>query len=169
MPTRPLGNASHANALPIIKIIILCFCNSSVLQYYLFIITARKRSLGQGNIVISVCQEFCPQGGLPQCMLGYHPPGPVTPPGADLPSRPPPSSHLQEQSPPPPPSRHPPGSRHPPAQCMLGYTVNKRAVRILLECNLVFISDQHHSSMYYSSKSISLEDVFLASLHLCAC
>ena len=30
----------------------------------------------------------------------------------------------------------PPG-RHPPAQCMLGDTGNKRAVRILLECNLV--------------------------------
>ena len=31
----------------------------------------------------------------------------------------------------------PPRSRHPPAQCMLGDTVNKRAVCILLECNLV--------------------------------
>ena len=48
-------------------------------------------------------------GGLPQCMLGYHPPGPDTPP--------------QEQT--------------PPAQSMLGDTVNTRAVRILLECNLV--------------------------------
>ena len=28
-----------------------------------FIITAHKRSLGQGNIFRSVCQEFCPQGG----------------------------------------------------------------------------------------------------------
>ena len=27
------------------------------------IITARKRSLGQGNIFRSVCQEFCPQLG----------------------------------------------------------------------------------------------------------
>ena len=26
------------------------------------VITARKRSLGQGNIFIDVCQEFCPQG-----------------------------------------------------------------------------------------------------------
>ena len=31
----------------------------------------------------------------------------------------------------------PPGSRHPHEQCMLGDTVNKRAVCILLECNLV--------------------------------
>ena len=53
---------------------------------------------------------FCSQGGLPQCMLGYHPPG----------------------------SRHPLRSRHPPPeQTMLGDTVNARAVRILLECNLV--------------------------------
>ena len=40
------------------------------------IITARKRSLGQGNIFSRVCQEFCSQGGLPQCILGYHPPPP---------------------------------------------------------------------------------------------
>ena len=31
-----------------------------------------------------------------------------------------------------------PGSRHPPVQCMLGDSVNKRAVRILLESNLVW-------------------------------
>ena len=30
----------------------------------LTIITARKRSLGQGNIFRSVCQEFCPQEGV---------------------------------------------------------------------------------------------------------
>ena len=65
-------------------------------------VTARKRSLGQGNIFIGVCQEFCSQGGsLPQCMLGCHPPGADTlsPPGADTP---PP----REQT------HHPPGSRH---------------------------------------------------------
>ena len=49
------------------------------------------------------------------------PPCEQTPSGADLPptSRPP-----------------PPGCRPTPAQCMLGDTGNKRAVRILLECNL---------------------------------
>ena len=30
-----------------------------------------------------------------------------------------------------------PGSRHPPTQCVPGYTGNKRAVHILLECILV--------------------------------
>ena len=30
----------------------------------LVIFTARKRSLGQGNIFSSVCQEFCSQGGV---------------------------------------------------------------------------------------------------------
>ena len=49
------------------------------------IITARKRSLGQGNIFSSVCQEFCSQGGLPQCMLGYHHPRTRHPPKADTP------------------------------------------------------------------------------------
>ena len=44
------------------------------------VITARKRSSGQGNIFRSVCQEFCPRGGgLPQCMLGC-PPAKETPP-----------------------------------------------------------------------------------------
>ena len=35
-------------------------------------------------------------------------------------------------------TRHPLGPGTPPAQCMLGDTGNKRAVCILLECNLVF-------------------------------
>ena len=46
------------------------------------IFTGRKRSLGQGNIFRSVCQEFCPQGGggVGQCLLrgegnGGDPPG----------------------------------------------------------------------------------------------
>ena len=44
------------------------------------VFTAWKRSLGQGTIFSSVCQEFCSQGrGLPQCMLGYH--HPSHPPG----------------------------------------------------------------------------------------
>ena len=37
------------------------------------VFSARKRSLGQGNIFRSVCQEFCPQGGVPDQV---HPPGP---------------------------------------------------------------------------------------------
>ena len=37
----------------------------------------------------------------------------------------------------PPGTRYPPGTRHSPAQCMLGDTVNKRTVCILLECHLV--------------------------------
>ena len=36
------------------------------------IITARKRSFGQGNIFTSMCQEFCPRGGgvIPACIAG---------------------------------------------------------------------------------------------------
>ena len=50
--------------------------------------TARKRSLGQGNIFIGVCQEFCSQGGcLLQgvCLL----PGGVSAPGGCLVETPP--------------------------------------------------------------------------------
>ena len=58
--------------------------------------------------------------------------GIADPPGADIP---------QEQTPTPPPKNRPPGADTPPAQCMLGDTANKRAVRILLECILVkFVS-----------------------------
>ena len=39
------------------------------LSFFLFI-TTRKRSLGQGNIFSSVCQEFCSQGGIPACIAG---------------------------------------------------------------------------------------------------
>ena len=72
------------------------------------LVTARKRSLRR--LCFYTCLSFCPQGGLPQCMLGYPPPPRAEPPG--------PGTNL-------------------PSQCMLGDMVNKRAVCILLECNLV--------------------------------
>ena len=56
-------------------------------------------------------------GGSAPLHAGIHPP-----PGADTP---------QDQR------QAPPRSRSPPVQYMLGDTGNKRAVRILLECNLV--------------------------------
>ena len=56
-----------------------------------------------------------------------HPPGPGTPPSPG------------DQVHPPGPGTPPPRTRYtpPPTQSMLGDTVNERAVRILLECNLV--------------------------------
>ena len=105
-------------------------------------ITARKRSLGQGNIFSSMCQEFCPQGGgvcLSACW--------DTTPGSTPPEHSPPPPRALTTTPE---SRHPQGAdpaweQAPPradtptapVQCMLGHTVNKRAVCILLECNLV--------------------------------
>ena len=86
------------------------------------VITARKRTLGHGNIFRSVCQEFCPRGGgLPQRMLRYHPLG-------------------TKQAPPPrDQAGTPPGPGRPPPreQSMLGDMVNEQAKCILLECNLV--------------------------------
>ena len=105
---------------------------------YLLIITARKRSLRR------LCFHRCLSvhsgvGCLPHCMLGYIPPGPeadTSSPGPDT-SPPPENRHLPRADTQP---RGPdtPRSRHPP-KCMLGDTGNKRAVRILLECILVFI------------------------------
>ena len=54
--------------------------------------SARKRTLGQGNIFRSVCQEFCSQGGstwagTPRDQVHPQPPGPgthpITPPGTN--------------------------------------------------------------------------------------
>ena len=92
-----------------------------------FIFTACKRSLGQGNIFAPVCHSV--HGG---CVCHY---SPLVrhPPGRHLP--------LQENTHPSPPSRHPPGHTPPPPSSACWDTVNKRAVRIPLECILVFVND----------------------------
>ena len=92
------------------------------------------------------CLSFCSQGGLPQYMLGYHPPEQA--PLLDQPHPPRPGTLPQTRYPhsrhfPTPRTRHhpsdkaPPGpgtpqSRHPPGRRLL-----LRTVRILLECILV--------------------------------
>ena len=88
---------------------------------HLLLLLANK--VCEGYVFTCVCHSVH-RGGLPQCMLGYHPTPKQTPPR----SRHPPRSW------PLPRSRHPP-----PMQCMLGDTVNKRLVCILLEFNLVFL------------------------------
>ena len=84
------------------------------LQFDLF--TAHKQSLGQGNIFSSMCQEFCSQGVLPQCMLGYHPPWEQKPPR----SRPPPPGSRHPPGPGTPRRRHPPGADTPQPGTPLG-------------------------------------------------
>ena len=70
------------------------------------LITARKRSLGQGNIFRSVCQEFCPQGGGGGSASPGTPPGPGRyPPGPGRFTPPGPGRY------PPGPGRYPPGTR----------------------------------------------------------
>ena len=63
--------------------------------WFKYIFTARKRSLGQGNIFRSMCQEFCPRGGGGAWSWGVSAPGgawywgvsgPRGVPGIDLPS-----------------------------------------------------------------------------------
>ena len=80
-----------------------------VLAPYLYqLITARKRSLGQGLYFHRHVSRILFTGGV--CLSACW----DTPPGAD-----------------------PPPDQTPPAQSMLGDMVNAQAVRILLECNLV--------------------------------
>ena len=94
---------------------IICWNNSYSNRFF----TARKRSLGQGNIFSSVSRILFTVGGSASVHAGIPPPPPrdQAPPRADTP---------QDQAP------------LPPVQCMLGDTVNKQAVCILLECNLVY-------------------------------
>ena len=76
--------------------------------------TVRKRSLGQGNIFRSVCQEFCPQGG--STWAGTPPPGPGTPLARYTP---PGQVHPQTRYTPRPGTPHPtPDQVHPPNQVL---------------------------------------------------
>ena len=73
------------------------------------------------------CGQVQPRGQV-------HPPRQVHPPWAGISPR----------------QVHPPGQVHPREQCMLGDTGNKRAVRILLECILVykiFSEEKKHTNM----------------------
>ena len=98
--------------------------------------------LGQGYVFTGVCSSVHRGGsasvhaGIPHPLSRRPTPPEQTPPGAD----PPGSRHPWSRHPLPPGSR-PPGSRHlpTPMQSILGVKANARAVRILLECNLVNI------------------------------
>ena len=59
----------------------------NIILFYI-IITARKRSLGQGNVFTGMCHSFCPQGrvGFPACITGYMTGG-CLPPGGSASSR----------------------------------------------------------------------------------
>ena len=72
-----------------------------------------QTKLREGYVFTAVCDSV--HGGFVSVHAGIPPPQSKQPPGAGTP---------------------PPGAA--PAQCMLGDTANKRAVCILLECNLVF-------------------------------
>ena len=108
-------------------------------QCHYSVVTAHKRSLGQGNIFIGVCQGFCSQeGGSRQ---GAHPPegGTPSPQQGDLPpeggSHPARETHGEGGNPwqgDPPEEDTPLGKEAPPPRWLL-----QRAIRILLECILV--------------------------------
>ena len=74
------------------QILFLCKALQSM-RTFPNVITARKRSLGQGNIFRSVCQEFCPQGGSASLHAGNTPHLP--PPPGTRGRHPPPSPREQ--------------------------------------------------------------------------
>ena len=111
-----------------------CISVKTCFQLYSFnVVTARKRSFGQGNILHLFVILFTRGSASVHAGIPPHPtPRPGTPPGPDTPL----TRHPQDQAPPRP--GHPrPGTLRtwhtPPVQGMLGDTVNARAVRILLE------------------------------------
>ena len=123
-------------------------CNGKVLGKMIVLLPPATK-LRQGNVFTPVCHSVhrgcltdTPGQTAPppwQTALGRHPldrPRRQTPPGQTVPGQTPPWAETPRQTP-------------PSAQCMLGYTplplysacwdtVNKRAVRILLECILAF-------------------------------
>ena len=86
-----------------------------------------QRSCGQGYVFTRVCDSVN-RGGLPQCMLGYHPLGRKHPPTPQEGS-----THTPGKEAPPPERQHPPWEGSTPPR----HTVNKWPVHILLECILV--------------------------------
>ena len=81
-----------------------------------WLVTTRKRSLGQGNIFTPVCHSVH-RGSLPQCMLGYQPPGIMHPSPRDHAPpdhTPPPQDHVPPRDHAPPRTIHPPppGTEH---------------------------------------------------------
>ena len=116
-------------------------CSTFIVWLFAWQLLPPATKLGQGYVFTGVCHSVNRGGsahtpfppGSRHPLLVQTPPPRSRPPRADTP---PPGADT-----PPPGSRHPhpPGSRHPPEHSMLGDTVNARAVRILLECNLVFV------------------------------
>ena len=111
-------------------------------RHFCHIITVRNE-VG-ARLCFYPCLWFCSQGDLPHCMLGYtpprwtkgrHPPGSSHPLGTNTPK----SRHPLEPGPPGRRPQIPPRADTLPVQCILGDTGNKQAVRILLQCNLVYM------------------------------
>ena len=65
----------------------LRFVSGLYASYWNAFLLPAATKLGQGNVFTGICDSVNRGGGLPQCMLGYHPPGTTTPPGADTPPR----------------------------------------------------------------------------------
>ena len=96
----------------------------------------------EGYVFTPVCHSVHRGVGLPQCILGYQPPGADTPPGTRHPleQTPPEQGIPQSRHPPeqtPPGTRHPPGPGTPRDQTPPSRRLLLRTVRILLECILV--------------------------------
>ena len=58
----------------------MSFQISHKIQYLDYYRLGLETKLRKGNVFTSVCQSFCSQGGLPQCMLGYNTPRQTHPP-----------------------------------------------------------------------------------------
>ena len=93
-----------------------CTSEVRVEQYHFIFLLPSATKLRQGNIFTSVCQEFCPWGGVCLSACWDTPPG-QTPSRADTPlgQTLPPPDRLPGQTPPGKPPRQTPLGRHPPA------------------------------------------------------
>ena len=96
---------------------------------YYFLLLKMERTMKHLIFMFLHLSVIMLRGGLPHCMLGYTLLGPDPLPPRTR------GRHPRTKG------RHPhPPEQTPPPDCILGDTGNKRAVRILLECNLVTVN-----------------------------
>ena len=119
--------------------------------------------LRQGNIFIGVCQSFCSGGYLPQCMVGYTPPGQVHPRAGTPPPPPAPGKHT-----PPPPTVTAGDGTHPTG--MLSCSIFQSSRTLLInkvrynQQSLPIVSGAFHQ--YHQNRMLALFKTYTSSLYL---
>ena len=114
-PSQLLSNSENQQLFQIIgnRCVVSHIDHCRILIIFAMAFLPAATKLGQVNIFTSVCQEFCPQGGVGVCLSACWdtPPPPSPPDQAPAGGRHHPPDQAPPQPGPPPQSRHPPGKQ----------------------------------------------------------